>query len=375
MAQFCAVTGAETDTAQQYLLATDCDLESAVELFFSSGGVTASNQMLAEAPVRERIEGTTDRLLDPELHVRPEMLMPRRTAPPRPVGVFNQTRDMNIGESMSPHERRLAELFRPPFDIITDMNLDEAKKEAQEANKWVLVNVQDVSNFDCQRLNRDIWSHESIKEIILQNFVFLQFTDTSDEAQTYRVMYPIDHFPHIAILDPWTGEQMMRWTKVPEVSQFLEQIVEFLVAHKVDESPSRGTANTVDEVKFEAHIVKNGSSDDLDRDPLDKESEHAANLQNSGSEIVSIVPADIPEPEAGPDATRIQIRLGDGKRLVRRFALTSKVNDIYAYVKMVAGTNEPTLTLASERRDLVSFLGQTIKEADLMNCTILVNAR
>ena len=40
--------------------------------------------------------------------------------------------------------------------------------------KWLVVNIQNVSEFSCQCLNRDVWSNTQIKEIIRENFLFLQ---------------------------------------------------------------------------------------------------------------------------------------------------------------------------------------------------------
>ena len=37
-----------------------------------------------------------------------------------------------------------------------------------------MVNVQNVSEFPCQVLNRDVWSNGAIKELIKENFLFLQ---------------------------------------------------------------------------------------------------------------------------------------------------------------------------------------------------------
>ena len=41
-------------------------------------------------------------------------------------------------------------------------------------NKWVILNVQNHDDFACKCLNRDLWSDETVKEIIKANFVFNQ---------------------------------------------------------------------------------------------------------------------------------------------------------------------------------------------------------
>ena len=39
--------------------------------------------------------------------------------------------------------------------------------------KWVLLNVQSQNEFNCQCLNRDVWSDDTVKEIVKENFVFI----------------------------------------------------------------------------------------------------------------------------------------------------------------------------------------------------------
>ncbi len=51
---------------------------------------------------------------------------------------------------------------------------DDAKDTAKRTNKWLLANVQDGGDFQCQLLNRDVWSDKAVKELIQQHFVFWQ---------------------------------------------------------------------------------------------------------------------------------------------------------------------------------------------------------
>lgn len=107
---------------------------------------------------------------------------------------------------MSAKARRLADLFRPPFDImykgafeeVTQKKLDrsdhalarvadplpiyiitlKARAAAREGKKWLLINVQDQSEFACQVLNRDLWSDSIVKEILKESFIFLQVRES-----------------------------------------------------------------------------------------------------------------------------------------------------------------------------------------------------
>ena len=52
--------------------------------------------------------------------------------------------------------------------------LFQARDVGSSQNRWLLVNIQDVKEFACQMLNRDVWSHQAVKGIIGEHFVFWQ---------------------------------------------------------------------------------------------------------------------------------------------------------------------------------------------------------
>ena len=65
--------------------------------------------------------------------------------------------------------------------------------------------VQDAEEFQCQVLNRDLWSNQGVKSIVREHFVFWQQYKESDEAVRYMTFYKISDWPYIAIIDPRTG--------------------------------------------------------------------------------------------------------------------------------------------------------------------------
>lgn len=370
VAQFMAVTSADAPTSQQYLDASDWKLEPAVELYFASGGASIESQNQPAAvgnnvQVRERIEGYDDQLVDEEAQMFNEAMRISRRAKARarkPKGIFNQDRDVNLSEkNMSKHERRLANLFRPPFDIISDLSLDEAKNKAQETNRLLMVNVQDSGEFACQRLNRDLWRSAQIQEIVTKNFVFLQYDVEDPDGEDYRVLYPFESFPHIAILDPWTGEQQKTWSKVPTEPAFVEDIVDF-VANAQGSQPSSSETYT----KTDSKAQENNSGQSPRKIHREKFTPAAPS-----DPTALITPLDAPEPPQGPETTRIQLRYGDGKRTVRRFLLNDKVDTLFAVAKYVLGATG-SIRLTSERRELQSDLGKTLQDANLKNSTVLV---
>ena len=71
-------------------------------------------------------------------------------------------------------KRTLEELFKPPIDITFKGDWRSAREAAESANKWLLVNIQDAGEFQCQVLNRDVWSGEAVKTIVREHFIFWQ---------------------------------------------------------------------------------------------------------------------------------------------------------------------------------------------------------
>jgi hypothetical protein len=104
--------------------------------------------------------------------------------------------------------KRLADLFRPPFDIMFRGAFEEARAAAREQSKWLLVNVQDPTEFACQVLNRDLWSDSFVKDIVRESFVFLQYGNESSEGKRYLTLYPVKHYPYVAIIDSRTGKRL-----------------------------------------------------------------------------------------------------------------------------------------------------------------------
>jgi thioredoxin-related protein len=79
----------------------------------------------------------------------------------------------------------LADLFRPPLELMFKGSFEKAKSHATSTSRWLLVNVQDPGIFDCQLLNRDTWSDEGLKKIIQTSFIMLQLTVMTDQASEY----------------------------------------------------------------------------------------------------------------------------------------------------------------------------------------------
>jgi UBX domain-containing protein 7 len=101
---------------------------------------------------------------------------------------------------------QLAELFRPPYEIMQQGSFNAVQSAAEKREVWLLVNVQDDTEFDCQKLNRDVWKDAEVQKLIKSNFIFWQVRHDSPEGVQYLQIYPVARLPHVGIIDPRTGE-------------------------------------------------------------------------------------------------------------------------------------------------------------------------
>ncbi|KAL5597015.1 uncharacterized protein BROUX77_006963 [Berkeleyomyces rouxiae] len=319
------------------------------------------------------------------------------------------TRDPETGQSAS-RSQRLAQLFRPPFDLMARLSWEDARDEGKDEKKWILVNLQDMNNFHCQALNRDIWRDQAVKDLIQEHFIFLQYARDDVAAEQYLTFYfpgqqheNQDLYPHVSIIDPRTGEQVKVWsgTPFPSSTDFHSQLVEFLDRYSL-------SANSKNPV---AKVASKSSAPDFDRMTEEEMLEMA--LKNSlgetkGDESTTSAPPaavdpdmltrlatpepvatelsawdkialDQPhvEPENNPAmVTRIQFRHASG-RVIRRFALSDRVERIYQWLKAEplegnAAGAEFELKQMPQGKDLIDLLDQTIAEAGLKQGTVMV---
>lgn len=125
----------------------------------------------------------------------------------------------------------LQELFRPPLELMFRGSFVSAREAGQTQNRWLLVNIQNGKEFPCQILNRDVWSNQTVKDILKENFIFWQVYHDSFEGVRYSQFYNVSSYPHVSIIDPRTGEQMKSWPTSIDHNSFCDSVLEFLTEH------------------------------------------------------------------------------------------------------------------------------------------------
>jgi len=95
----------------------------------------------------------------------------------------------------------------------------------------VLVNIQRVTEFDCQKLNRDTWSDSKVQLVVQSSFILWQVSEDSWDGKLFQHFYPVKSYPHLAIIDPRTRRCLYSWdsfvlphTLHYQLSQFLQVV-------------------------------------------------------------------------------------------------------------------------------------------------------
>jgi len=321
----------------------------------------------------------------------------------------------------------LAEMYRPPFELMSRLPWDQARQQGKDGERWIIVNIQDPSIFDCQVLNRDIWKNTGVMDTIRENFIFMQYSKDDPKGNQYVQYYfsnkdDQDAYPHIAIVDPRTGEQVKVWSgaPAPKAMDFLMQLHEFLDRYSLKATAKNPVARRKPETKKETQVERMteeqmmemalqaslaGSEEGRrvsDPDELTwtvgngdegRQIEHHAeeDMDQGDRSEVSAVPngsstlttsefasisSSNTHTEPSPDTstvTRIQFRHPNG-RVVRRFALADPVRRIYEWLKAspLEGKEKVEFELIFMSKNLIEMLDDTIDQAGLKNGTVMI---
>ena len=313
-------------------------------------------------------------------------------------------------------------MYRPPFELMSRLPWDQARQQGRDGEKWILVNIQDPSIFDCQVLNRDIWKNPGIMDTVKENFIFMQYSKDDPKGNQYVQYYfqnkdSQEAYPHIAIVDPRTGEKVKVWSgpPTPKAMEFLMQLHEFLDRYSLKASAKNPVARRKPEAKKETQVDRmteeqmmemalqaslagtegrgDSDPDDLTRsvgnmsegkgkepeisDLMDvSEPSRTNGLSLAAASPFSAISSSNPHIEPPPDAasiTRIQFRHPNG-RVVRRFALADSVSRIFEWLKAspLDGKEGVEFELIFMQKNLAEMLDDPIEQAGLKNGTVMI---
>jgi len=303
-----------------------------------------------------------------------------------------------------PSAPQRASMFAPPRWMMYLGSLEDARNEAKERKRWLLVNIQDEQEFQSLVLNRDLWSDETTQSLINGSFLFWQQERSSTEAQRFLTLYnPTPDIPHVCIIDPRTGERLKilklkkRETDLRE--SFFEQVTEFLDVNTFEakvkstsgssssaaakpSKPSPQPASAVDlteDDELEQAIRQSLVKEESKPTPVVKTPTPAAAAP--AAPVPPVVPAIqfvplAPEPPAGANTTTVQFKFPDGSRSKRRFLKTDPVSMLFSYVadsKKVESRFD-LMTSDIPARSLLSHLDKSLVDADACNQNLMIRS-
>jgi hypothetical protein len=227
IADFISITGASSDEALQYLEMANYDSELAANLYWDMGNNPVPTRSSNPIPlddsdeVRRPIESRVDRLIQ------------------NPSQLFHEPSEHSDSEY----------LFAPPLSTASSgVSLQAVITRAKQANKFVLVSIQDPEVFASHVLNRDVWPNEILSEIISQNFEFYLRDKNSTDGRSFASNYRLEKFPVVGILDSRTGRLLKKFEKIPDASFLIEQLTVFLDKLPVMPPSSSSSAHAAIEI-------------------------------------------------------------------------------------------------------------------------------
>lgn len=446
VADFIAFTGANSDEAKQYLEMAGGQLEQAVNLFMEmgGGGMGGAPPAAAAPPARPMGGGgpaAMDGVIDADVAAEVAAMaaaagisvdQPMDAEPEvrAPIAEFND-QIINTGDAERERRRQQALIQadaaamdrRMSFDRADDAdgaaaggdakgdnkngNTDapaggkainqlfkapsfnnpepyyQAIEKAKGEAKWVLVNIQQSEVFASHTLNRDVWSDETIKDIIEGSFIFWQRDDKSTEGVQFIQYHNCGHqLPHICVIDPRTGRKIKSWDgkKWADVSVAVEFLMSFLDSNDLTKSPNMSPAMSPD---MSPQAAPAGT--DLTMTGLDD--------VDMGGGAATAEPAPAPEPEApkepaaampdeppeGPECAKVALRLPSGQ-LRRRILKTAPISELFAVASASTETPVNRLDLATtfpkrNLRDLPGGLDCLVKDAEVNGSQVMVTIR
>ncbi len=147
--------------AQMSAFAEDHDMNDVGMITRRRGGTTATGS----GSVRDMINASTNNA---------------NATSPSGDSVTGNVDDDEIQITGSSRPNSLHDLFAPPVNLMhTAGGFQGARNVAKNARRWLLVNLQNDSDFSCHALNRDVWRDELVENLVRSGFIFWQNVSTS----------------------------------------------------------------------------------------------------------------------------------------------------------------------------------------------------
>lgn len=434
VAEFISMTAAPADEARGYLEMAGGDLQSAMNLFLEMGGggggapaapaaspappapsgggvidadvaaeVAAAaaaagidTSMMQDAPMEEEVRAPIaayqDQIINPDhdrrvmeqaMLVDSERMNRRMTfdrgsdKPGAGAGGDEDSDDVQMADGQA-----INQLFAAPSYNET-RSFRETIDKAKAEGKWLLVNIQQAEVFASHVLNRDVWSDETIKEIIDGSFLFWQRDDKSTEGEQFCQYYKCGHqLPQISVIDPRTGRNVKTWDgrKWSESVAAAEFLFAFLDRFSMSRSPPAGSpaATPAASPSFQPQEAPaSTSAANMELTGLDEAADSGYTEPETPQEPVPALPE---EPSDTVEHVKVSLKLPSGTRVTRRFLPGDPLEQMFVVAAALAEQPVKLVDLATQfpkrsLRDVEGGLSTLVKDAQVAGNMILVSVR
>ncbi|RUS21846.1 hypothetical protein BC937DRAFT_91306 [Endogone sp. FLAS-F59071] len=344
------------------------------EVLFGGGNAIASFSGLGLGPVYDEPGGYPTRARTSRHRVFDQ--------DPSPAPLYEAFRDFTAEAAdrepggRTEKAQKLAEIFRPPIKIMFKKDFESARSVARTESKWLMVNIQNSAEFVCQVMNRDLWSSSAVKELL---------GHTSTEGTKYMALYPFKNYPHVAIIDPATVTEFLenpaisssRSTRTFEKKNITKDIDDMTEEEQFNAAIAASLGTSSSDSSSDSHSPVVVPSDDDDEDEL-MEDDHTEQPPQTPAPVAvpispfeAIRPVKRDEPADPKTSTRVQFRLADGSRVIRRFSKSDPVRYLFEFVKAeVPNAQDQPFELVFNRQQLIDLIDQSITEAGLENAAV-----
>jgi hypothetical protein len=148
----------------------------------------------------------------------------------------------NVPKPNPAASQKLSELFRAPSELMFIGSFDEAMARAASTKKWLVVNLQDIHEFDSQRLNRDTWKHPGVVAMVQASCIFLQLPQAHPDTRRFLTLYPANGTVSVSVIDPRTGERPLMWNNFVAADEFTLQLADLMDRQPLDRFVNRRPA-------------------------------------------------------------------------------------------------------------------------------------
>lgn len=299
---------------------------------------------------------------------------------------FDRAEGGEEGKDMVDDEggQAINDLFAPP-EYNESMPYYSAIEKAKSEGKWILVNIQQAEVFASHTLNRDVWSNDTIRDIVTGSFLFWQRDDKSVEGDQFCQYHQCGHrLPHICVIDPRTGRRLKSWDgrKWVESHAAAEYLAGFLDEFSMSRSPPANSPEASPSMGPQAEPsigvdnMRLVGLDQADRAPTPEPMEVAETKAEEKE-----APAEMPEePADSADNLKVSFRLPSGQRTTRRFLPGDTVDRMFDVASALANEPKSCIDLATQYpkrslRELPGGLETLMGNAQVANNMILITVR